>query len=109
MKTAAYRDMTLAVRMEPFPPVEVPSLDLPEAEITLLKDLPQIKLYHTLADFSSRHSLDPVKFIQGEVSDYEHLVDRDWQAAKWTFYLYSKVKLDVQAECEDAKFTDHYF
>jgi hypothetical protein len=95
--------------MAKYPEAFLPSLDMPDYEKVLLKNFPQFSLYRNLGEFVEKYKLIPSEMITGKFKDFEYLTNQDWEVAKWSFYLYLKVRMDLEDECTHEAIKEGFF
>ena len=104
-----YLDKHLIIQMNKFPEAVMPSLDLPEYERVLLKNFPQFSVYRNLSEFVQKYSIFPCDVITGKFNDFEYLTGKDWDSVKWSYYLYLKLRMDLEDECEIENMKQGFF
>lgn len=104
------KTLGLKVKMDQIPDMELTDTSMMnELEKKLLKSLPLFMIYRELSVFCAKNSMIPKNYLTGEVFDYIHFTEEDWNIHKWPYILYAKLKQDIYKECKHSAFTPNYF
>ena len=95
--------------MPKYPEAVLPSLDIPEYERVLLKNFPLFSVYRNISEFVQKYNIYPCDVITGKFKDFEYLLSKDWEVVKWSYYLYLKVRMDIEDECEIENMKEGFF